>query len=43
MDIVPAVRQKVAQNIGESRAKRAATADKVCITVLKTIIRVDRK
>ena len=33
MDIVPAVRQKVAQNIGESRAKRAATADKVWMMI----------
>lgn len=29
MDIVPAVSQKVAQNLGEGKAKRAAAVDKV--------------
>ena len=31
MDIVPVVRQKVAQNVGEGRAKREAMVDKVRI------------
>lgn len=32
MDVVPAVRQKVARNLGEGKAKREAAVDKVMIS-----------
>jgi hypothetical protein len=35
MDVVPAVRQKVARNLGEGKAKREAAVDKVIVVVIK--------
>jgi hypothetical protein len=36
MDVVPAVRQKVARNLGEGKAKREAAVDKVILLMINT-------